>query len=152
MSQKYKLVQDQEDDSRSASIQRHLGVAAWVVIVPVVALMILSAFYSISAAGSRAARDTELRYAIQTQQAITPRPTHTPRPTNTRPTPPSIRNQTLLRVGAGEQFDSIGSMDKGEQVIVVGRDKTGKWYMLHNSFWIEAKAVIGAIADLPIVG
>lgn len=145
MSQKYKLVQDVEDDSPNASIQRHLNVALWLVVVPVLALLLLSLVYSLSAARTRAARETELREAIQTQQAMPPRPTSTPLP------PPSVSRDTALRTGPAIRFDAIRTLKAGERVTIVGTDTTGKWFLLDNGGWIAAITVRGDKGNPPLV-
>lgn len=154
MSQKFKLVQDRDNDSASASIQRHLSVASLIVIVPIVALFVLSLFYSLGMM-KQSAIIADQKAATATKQASyaitkTAMPSFKPHPASTPLPLPAIKNQTLLRMGPGLEFGTLGSINKGTPVTLVGRDVTGDWYMLDNRAWIAAAAISGDIPDLPI--
>ncbi len=139
MSQKYKLIQDSEDDSVKGSIKRHIKLASLLIIAPIIALIVLTIISVSSEIRYRKVIANEQRIAVMTRAA---RPTRTP---------PTVSRDTPLRTAPGLRFDAIGEIEAGEFITIVARDKTGKWYMLDNSFWIIGTFVIGAPSNLPIL-
>lgn len=144
MSQKYKLTTDNEDDSVWASIKRHLRLALLLVVTPIAAVIVLSVI-SITAEIRQRVVNENNRAAIAMTRAA--QPTRTPRPT---PGPPTVDRDTPLRSGPAMRFDAIGTIEKGEPIVVVGQNDAGNWFMLDNGFWVAAIAVINEPSDLPI--
>lgn len=68
---------------------------------------------------------------------------------------PSTRTATTrsanLRSGPGTNFPVVGSAIAGQQLVVVGRNQAGDWYLLEEGVWIAAFLVSNAPANVPVV-
>lgn len=152
MSQKYKLMQDTEDITPSASIQRHLGVAAMLVLVPMIAILVLVAFTTISAARQRILYENEQHLLALTPTA-TPRPTRTPEPTATSIVAirKTVKSDSELRSGPGLEHAVLSSLAGGTPITLNGRDSTGQWYRVEGGAWIAADDLLGYLPHLRVL-
>jgi uncharacterized protein YraI len=90
----------------------------------------------------------------------TPASTPTPSPASTA-TPTPIRGTLTIKVNVrrapGTDFASLGQLNSGEQVLIIARDESGKWYRIlfpaapGGSGWVSAQYVqIAANAAIPL--
>lgn len=152
MSQKFRLVTDTDDDSYSASIQRHVGVTVLIVLVSVAAVVILTFFSIVGTVQSHARLAEATRVAVMTRTAM---PTRTPRPSAT-PFPQSERRtakaNSALRRGPGLDYPTAETTRAGRPMTLVGRDNTGTWFLLDEGTWIAAHSIDGSLPiHLPLV-
>jgi hypothetical protein len=70
MSRKFTLIQDRDKDGPKASVKRHLSVAAWLIIAPIIALVVLNLISEWYATQLREFREAATQRAVMTQQAL----------------------------------------------------------------------------------
>lgn len=64
--------------------------------------------------------------------------------------PATVATMGNLRAGPGEEFDSVGTIDAGATVLVMGQDPTGEWLLLTNSTWLLAE-LLQEVPTVPVV-
>lgn len=153
MSQKYKLVQDSDDDSWRASIQRHLKTFLLITLVPIVAFLVLASIMIVHAGMDAATLEQHQASAAATRAAI-PTATMTPVPTATpTPFPPvhSFANgDTLLYSGPGFSYIVLRDISVGQPLALIGRDANGQWYQADNGGWLNSAFVANSPLSLPL--
>ncbi len=80
--------------------------------------------------------------------ALLPTATPVPRPLHRSPTANVDAN---LRAGPGTQYAVVGGTITGQELVIVGQDGAGEWYLLNNGGWIATFLVDNAPADVPVV-
>ena len=56
-----------------------------------------------------------------------------------------------LRSGPGTTFSRVGTAQVGEQVVIVGRNAEGDWYVLDSGAWIAAFLVNNVASGVPVL-
>jgi hypothetical protein len=136
MSRKFTLIQDRDEDDPKASVKRHLSVAAWLIIAPIIALVMLNLISDWYATQLREFREAATQRAVMTQQAL---PIRTAASTLPTPLHTEVSNNTSLYQGPGVRYEITGEARVGQPITVTGHDETGRWYQTDDGVWIQAK-------------
>lgn len=153
MSQKYKLVQDHDDDSWRGSIQRHLKAFLFIIVVPMAALLILGSIMIINTAREAVILEQHRASAAATRAAIptsTPTPVPTVTPTPFPPVHTFANGDTLLYSGPGFSHIVLRDIEAGTPLPIIGRDATGQWYEVGGGGWLNSAFVANFPLNLPM--
>lgn len=121
-------------------------------------------YYKIAVSRRGNTGEATLRDFVISTATVTPVPSPTISVTNTPSAPPRvttnisfsgaagfIASDGQLRAEPSASSLAVRNLSKGEQVIVIGQDSIGSWFLLNDGNWVPSDLVSNLGAKIPIV-